>query len=373
MKARLQFFNFTATNESTDVLDINIDGAIVDAETQEMYEQWYGDDTSVSYKSLRGQVANSNANTINFYINSGGGMVTDAMAIHDWIVEMRAAGKTVNTIGRGIVCSAATYILMAGNSSMSANSWFMIHNVSGGTWGDVNDIENYAASLRQFNDATRDFYANYTGLSATVISNMMNAETWMTAQQALDKKFIKSIAGSVEFTNSISADNWQFKNMAVLQAYNSSSIKNDTDMVNKIVEGITNALKELGLMKVDGATNVAIQPITNEALTAALTTALAGVSTDIETMVNTAVATAVTAKMEAATTNFTNIGKTVTDGLALLATKAEVTTLTNSLATTNDELKAAKDSFANKNGGEAALDQGKGLKSKNDHPGVSYS
>ncbi len=223
MKKSIDVFNFSFVNSADDSVDIHIDGEIVDAATQQVMRDWWGDETSVSFKSFRDEIVKSQAKTLNVFINSYGGHVGDAMAIHDLLVDLQNQGKTVNTKGRGIIASAATYILMAGkNSEMSKNSWFMIHNVSGAVWGDVNIVENYARSLRKFNDATRDFYAESTGIPKENITKMMNAETWMTAAEAQAKGFVKSVSGGATFTNSIPKENWHFENRAVLNAYNSS-------------------------------------------------------------------------------------------------------------------------------------------------------
>jgi ATP-dependent protease ClpP protease subunit len=224
MKRQFQAFNYKVVNQADDTLDVYIDGVIVDAETQQILKDWFGDETSVSYKSFRDQVTAANPKKLNIYIISGGGIVTDAMAMHDFIKDQIKNGVTVNTIGRGIIASAATYILMAGgdNSSMSENSWFMIHNVAGMVWGDVNIIENYAKSMRKFNNAISGFYARATGLSETVIGNMMDAETWMLANEAKEKGFVKNIDGAAEFKNSIKPEQWPYSNTAVLNAYNSA-------------------------------------------------------------------------------------------------------------------------------------------------------
>lgn len=219
----LDIFNYSISNSADDSVDINIDGVIVDASTQQVMKDWWGDETSVSFKSFRDEINNSKAKTFNIFINSYGGHVGDAMAMHDLLVDMQNNGKTVNTHGRGIIASAATYVLMAGkNAEMSKNSWFMIHNVSGGVYGDVNIVENYARSLRKFNDATRDFYATATGIAKENITKMMNAETWMTADEAKEKGFIKNVSGGATFTNEIPKENWHYSNAAVLNIYNHS-------------------------------------------------------------------------------------------------------------------------------------------------------
>lgn len=223
MKQHLSLFNYSVHNQANDTLDVNVDGYIVDAPTQEVLKAFWGDETSVSFKSVRDQIKASNPKTINFTVNSGGGHVGDAMAIHDLIVEMKGKGVTVNTKGTGIVASAATFIVMAGgeNSSMTENSWFMVHNAGGAIVGDVNVVENYARVLRKFNDNITSFYAKATGLSNKALSDMMNEETWMTAAEAKEKGFIKNITGQENFTNKIKAEQWPFENMAVLNTYNS--------------------------------------------------------------------------------------------------------------------------------------------------------
>lgn len=223
MRCQVHLFNYSIRNASQDAVDIFIDGDIVDASTQKIYEEWFGDDTTTSYKSFRKQLEAVEASTYNVYINSGGGLVTDAMAIHDLLQEMQAKGKTVNTIGRGIIASAATYILMASKTPrMSKNSWFMIHNVSGFAWGDVDQVEKYYNTLRKFNNRSRDFYAEATGISKDDIEKMMKEETWMTADEAKENGFIAAVEGEVEFTNRIPKEKWSFSNQAVLNSYNSS-------------------------------------------------------------------------------------------------------------------------------------------------------
>jgi ATP-dependent Clp endopeptidase proteolytic subunit ClpP len=253
MKQPLSFFNYSIQNQSDDTIDIYIDGYIVDAPTQQMMREFWGDDTTTSYKSLRDQINKATPKTVNIYINSGGGMVSDAMAIHDLIIDLQNKGTAVNTFGRGIVASAATYILMASkNSEISENSWFMIHNVQGGAWGDVNDIENAAKTMRKFNNQIRDLYASYTSQPAETISSWMNKETWFTGKEAKEKGFVKNTSGSTQFKNSIKPEQWPFSNVAVLNAYNSFTNQNESEMkfdIQPLIDGFKNVLVEAGVIK----------------------------------------------------------------------------------------------------------------------------
>lgn len=279
----IPFFNYNVTNQSNR-LDVYIDGNIVNAPTQELYREWFNDETSVSFKSFRQQVLDSGLRNIRITINSMGGQVGDAMAMHDFIKDLENKGYTIETIGMGMICSAATYILSASkNSKISENSYYMIHNVSGGVQGDVNEIENYSRTLRQFNNDVRDYYCNLTGKSADEITNLMNAETWFNGKQAVENKFVKSLLIEEEkFENSISTRDWMFNNTTVLNAYN-ALVKvpenldenfNIKDM-NKIVEAIVNAFKTNKLVVTDS--NASAEPLTVETLTGALNKAFEGV------------------------------------------------------------------------------------------------
>lgn len=327
MKRPVSIFNFKIQNASSESVDIFIDGSIVDASTQEVFKSWFGDETSVSFKSFRNSINSQPAKVYNIYINSGGGLVTDAMAMHDFIVELQSQGKTVNTIGQGIAASAATYILMAGkNAAMSKNSWFMIHNVSGAIWGNVDEIESYANTLRKFNNQARDFYAEYTQMRKEDVAKLMNAETWLTADEAKEKGFIKQVTGEVSFTNSISPEQWDYSNTAVLAAYNSSVGKPpDNSLLSQFqnlytdmkvsFQGVLNAIKGT-----KAEANADVQTIVNQ-IAEAMVTPLEAAAVSIET------------QMTEAETRITN---------ALIATfEARLSTLeaTNAaLAATNKQL-----------------------------------
>ena len=149
MRTPIINFKYSSIKNQADptVLDIFIDGDIVDAPTQEIYKNWFGDETSTSYKSFRDSILSSDAGRVNIHINSGGGMMADAFAMHDFIREGIDNGKDWHTYGKGMVASAATYPLLAPlkskkpeNMHISENCFHMIHNAAGGNYGDVNEM-----------------------------------------------------------------------------------------------------------------------------------------------------------------------------------------------------------------------------------------
>lgn len=242
---------FSFNNISNEVLEVNIEGYIVDSPTQKFYKLYYGDDTSVSFKSFRSELENFSGKKINIKINSGGGSVTEAMAIHDYLVDLQEnKGYKITSQIIGLCASAATYIAMAAkNTRMSENSWFMIHLVSGGIYGDVNEIIKYAETLRKFNASIVSFYSNRTSLSEGEVLDMMVDETWLTANEAKDYGFINTITSTQKFNNKIENKYWGFSNTNVLEAYNSFTI-NTEDMSEKneqkgLIASIKNVMTEV--------------------------------------------------------------------------------------------------------------------------------
>jgi len=135
-------------------------------------------------------------------ISSSGGSIIEGMAISEMIALY--SGKTT-TRGIGIVASAATIILMAGKKKeMTKNSFFMMHNSWGGVEGNVFELEKTIELLRMFDEQMAAIYTAQLESKGKLIGGdkektleevkkMMAAETWLTADQALEMGFIDSI------------------------------------------------------------------------------------------------------------------------------------------------------------------------------------
>lgn len=305
MKKPIQVFGFRIENVTDDSVDVHIDGDIVDGSTQEILKSWFGDTTSVSFKSFRNELEKHKVKTYNVYINSPGGHVGDALAIHDLLVDLQGKKKIVKTYGRGVVASAATFILLASDSpEMSENSFFMIHDVSGGVWGSVDEVERQAQVMRKFNNAIRDLYAKKTGMRKEDVSKLMSNETWFTAAEAKEKGFIKEISGEAKFSNKIEAQIWNmydYTDQSVLVAYN-NSVQPPTkeDSLTNEIKDMKNILKDLGTQIKNAISGVKpTAETTNEQLVSqiadAVSNAFSGFSDNFENQITALVNTAVTA------------------------------------------------------------------------------
>lgn len=282
----IPFFNYKITNQSNR-LDVYIDGTIVDSASQAIMKEWFNDQTSVSFKSFRQEIMDSGLRDISITINSMGGQIGDAMAMHDFIQNLETEGYNIETIGIGMVCSASTYILSASkNSKISKNAYYMIHNISGGVMGNVNEIEAYAVLMRNFNNKVRDYYSGLTGKTADQVSAWMDAETWFYGQEVVDNGFVKSLISDQAPKTPINQSDFTFKNKNALSVYNSAvKIPENLDEnfnikdMNKFVEAIVNAFKTSNLVVTE--TNATATPLTIENLTNAMNLALADFTPEV--------------------------------------------------------------------------------------------
>ncbi len=133
------------------------------------------------------------------HLNSPGGQVFDGLAIYN---VLRGHSGSVKTIIEGIAASMASIIALAGDSvEMSENSMYMIHNPLISITGDSEELKKTAGLLDQIKEQLVNIYASHSNLSAEEISDLMDKETWLSAQDALDKGFISSIIPNVPVKN----------------------------------------------------------------------------------------------------------------------------------------------------------------------------
>lgn len=126
-----------------------------------------------------------NVTEINIYINSYGGSVFEGTAIYNQL-KRHPAHKTVYV--DGFACSIASVIAMAGNTViMPKNALMMIHNMWMGTVGNAAELRKAADDLDVINAAGRQAYLQKAAgnLSEETLIQMMDEETWLTAEQCI--------------------------------------------------------------------------------------------------------------------------------------------------------------------------------------------
>jgi ATP-dependent Clp endopeptidase proteolytic subunit ClpP len=168
--------------DGTKVLDVSLFGDIDPG--------FFGD--GVASKDIAAQLAaNADAKKITVRINSLGGDLFGGLAIYNLL---RNHGAEVTSIVEGIAASAASIVAMAGRTVMDRGSMLMIHNPIMGTFGDANDHRERADILDKARDSLLAVYQQKTGKKPGELRKMLDAETWLTAEDAKREGFADEIA-----------------------------------------------------------------------------------------------------------------------------------------------------------------------------------
>ena len=117
---------------------------------------------------------------IEVYINSGGGVIDVGSEIY----TMLRSCENVKIYITGEACSAASIVAMAGYCEMAPTALMMVHCVSTGARGNHSTMEHTAEVLRTADEALCTAYVTKAGMSKEEALQMMEKETWLTAEQA---------------------------------------------------------------------------------------------------------------------------------------------------------------------------------------------
>lgn len=171
-------------------MKIEVKGAIISDSEQWIYD-WF--DIPATSASKVNKLINQAAvnEELEVIVNSGGGSVFAGSEIYTTLKDYKG-NVTVKIVG--IAGSAASVIAMAGNKVlMSPTGQLMIHNASGRFEGDYNEMNLGAEILKSINESIANAYTIKTGKDQKDLLNMMNKESWLNAQRALELGFVDEI------------------------------------------------------------------------------------------------------------------------------------------------------------------------------------
>ncbi|MEN9317360.1 MAG: hypothetical protein RIS35_3753 [Pseudomonadota bacterium] len=135
------------------------------------------------------------AKTLNVEINSPGGDMFAGLSIYN---ALRASGKEVVVTVMGVAASAASLIAMAGDRIvMPKNTFLMIHNPWTVAAGNADALRETADTLDKFGASLRATYATRTGMSEDELDPLLAKDTWLTADEALEKGFATEVVDDV--------------------------------------------------------------------------------------------------------------------------------------------------------------------------------
>ena len=151
-------------------------------------ESWFDDEVT---PALFKDELDSGEGDITVWINSPGGDCIAAAQIYNMLMNYK--GNVTVKID-GIAASAASVIAMAGNKVIvSPVSMIMIHNPATIAAGDTSEMQKAIAMLDEVKESIINAYEIKTGLSRAKLSHLMDAETWMDANSAIEMGFADEI------------------------------------------------------------------------------------------------------------------------------------------------------------------------------------
>ena len=211
----------------------------------DIVESFWGD--TISAKEVTEYLADLDVENINVYINSNGGVVETAIAINN-ALRRHKAKVTVNI--DGIAASAATLITCAGDTvRMPKNALFMIHNPLTIAMGDSEEMRKQADVLEKYKNSILETYLQKVNIDKEKLSELMDNETWLSAEEALEYGFIDEIIENADIQvveNKVISNNMVF-NMAEFKNFNvDKNIKNNGKGSEKMtIEEIKNKFPDI--------------------------------------------------------------------------------------------------------------------------------
>lgn len=170
-----------------------------DAATVYLYDQIVSSEFEAEFfggvtaKNFIGQLSAIDAPVIHLRINSPGGSVFAARAMEQAIREHKS--QVVAHVD-GISASAASFLMMAADRiEIAPGAMVMIHKAWTYVGGNADDLLAEAALLEKIDGTLAKTYAERTGADEEAVAAMMAAETWLTAEEAVDLGFADAIAG----------------------------------------------------------------------------------------------------------------------------------------------------------------------------------
>lgn len=153
----------------------------------------------VTANRIAGALRSMNGEDVTVSINSPGGDLFEGLAIYNQLREY--SGKvTVKVLG--IAASAASIIAMAGDDvQIGRGAFLMIHNCWVYAVGNRHDLARAAQDMEPFDRAMQDIYSARSGLDAATVSGMMDNETYIGGNDAVEKGFADRLLSADEISD----------------------------------------------------------------------------------------------------------------------------------------------------------------------------
>ena len=219
--------------------------ASLDNQSTELFV--YGDISDSAYwdevgaKEFVADLSKVTSNDITVRVNSGGGSVFAGFAMYNSLKQHKA---NITVRVDGLAGSAASIVAMAGDKIiMPLGSMMFIHNSWTFAAGNASELSDYADMLKKIDESMLEVYKAKTGLDEKAIKDLMDKDSWLTANEALQLGFATDVE-DIQIAASLEGKNLVF-----------GSVKHNYDKLPKnglkidigasVVEANTNQKKEI--------------------------------------------------------------------------------------------------------------------------------
>lgn len=164
---------------------------------------WEWLESDVSSYTLAKEIGGLDVDVIDVHINSYGGEVAEGLAIYN---ALKSHPAKVRTIVDGFACSIASVIFMAGDERIMNNaSLLMVHNAWMWTGGNANQLRKDADDLDTITQASINAYMDQISISEDDLKSLLDSETWILPDDALEMGFATSIVAMEDKTEKAAA------------------------------------------------------------------------------------------------------------------------------------------------------------------------
>lgn len=175
-----KFWNWVK-DENPDARTLYLDGVIAE-------ESWFDDD--ITPAAFKAELMSASGDVI-IWLNSPGGDCVAASQIYAMLMDYKGS---VTVKIDGIAASAASVIAMAGTTVLMApTALMMVHNPLTIAIGDSEEMQKAISMLDEVKESIINAYEIKTGQSRAKLSHLMDAETWLSANKAIELGFVDGI------------------------------------------------------------------------------------------------------------------------------------------------------------------------------------
>lgn len=197
-------YNITV-DPATNSAEINMYGEVIEKHPTDW---WSGEPIPGNFIALDDFIRDldelAGCSDITVHINSGGGDMYAGIAIYN---RLKSLSANITTINDGLAASAASIIFMSGDvRKVHAGSNTMIHGAAAFVYGyyQKQDAEAFVKRLEAHNKAGINIYVECSGRPEAEIRQMVEAETWLTGQEAVDEGLATEVITDAENAEPVS-------------------------------------------------------------------------------------------------------------------------------------------------------------------------